>query len=77
MSDVDLMTCGAMVHALRGNQDALRLALDTLTRDELLVAAVHGMSGLAQAVHEAGAVQLAEEIALGIQAHIYQEGTTR
>jgi len=72
-SDLDLMTCGAMVHALRGDQEALRLILNTLTPDDLLTAAVAGMSGLAKAVHAAGAGHLAEQIALGIQDHVYQQ----
>ncbi|MFH9941331.1 hypothetical protein ACH4OT_18670 [Streptomyces murinus] len=73
MSDTGLMACGAMIHALRGNTDALHLILDSLTPDELRTVTFHGMSGLAEAVRAVDATHTAEQIALGIQTHAYQQ----
>lgn len=76
--DLGLIACGATVHALRGDDDALRLLLDTLTLDQLQLVTHAAMGALGQAVRASNTVGIAEEIALGLQDSIYQnaiEGT--
>jgi hypothetical protein len=77
--DLGLIATGATIHAIRGDDDALLLLLETLTREQLLLVALGGMAGLGEAIRcTPGAEGVAEEIALGLQDSIYQtaiEGT--
>ncbi|MCX5588181.1 hypothetical protein [Streptomyces erythrochromogenes] len=77
--DLGLIATGATIHALRGDDDALRLLLDTLNPEQLLLVALGGMAGLGLAVRSTpGAEDIATGIALSLQNSIYQtaiEGT--
>ncbi|WP_327282286.1 hypothetical protein OG723_12300 [Streptomyces sp. NBC_01278] len=75
MADIDLglMACAVAVHALRDQQDGLRLILDSLDRDQLQLVALGALAGLGEAVRSTpGAADVAICIALGLQDSIYQ-----
>ncbi|RST13468.1 hypothetical protein [Streptomyces sp. WAC05950] len=77
--DLGLIATGATIHAIRGDDDALRLLLETLNPEQLLLVALGGMAGLGEAIRcTPGAEGVAQEIALGLQDSIYKtaiEGT--
>ncbi|MEW2253719.1 hypothetical protein [Streptomyces sp. NPDC047869] len=72
--DLGLTTCGVMIHALRGDREAVQLLLETLTPDQLATVAEHALMGLAEAVTTTHSTRAAEQIALGMQDKIFESG---
>ncbi|MCX4541453.1 hypothetical protein [Streptomyces sp. NBC_01565] len=71
--DLGLVACGATVHALRGDEEALRILLDTLNAQQLQLVAQAALAALGEAVRSTpGAEDIAAGLALGLQNSIYQ-----